>query len=99
MVTELLAAGVPTIVTASGSLAELPDEIVRKVQRLVTVSELVAVIQDMSKDQRDRQQRVDAGLQWAGRHSFAALAEHVAAALESLTARRQLHAGAGEGEG
>ena len=95
VVTELLAAGVPTIVTASGSLAELPDEIVRKVQRLVTVSELVAVIQDMSKDQRDRQQRVDAGLQWAGRHSFAALAEHVAAALESLTERRQLRAGAG----
>lgn len=95
VVTELLAAGVPTIVTASGSLAELPDDLVRKVQRLITVQELVAVMQAMSSDQRDRQQRVDAGLSWAGRHSFAALAEHVAAALESLTVRRQLRVGAG----
>ena len=95
VVTELLAAGVPTVVTASGSLAEIPDDIVRKVQRLVSVPELVEVMRGMSQDQRDRQQRVDAGLRWAGRHSFSSLAEHVAAALESLTARRQLHAGAG----
>jgi glycosyltransferase involved in cell wall biosynthesis len=74
-VTECLAAGVPTIVTALGSSAELPDSCVVKVAREVDPRDLGAEIVRLLRDDGRRAELREAGIRYAREHSFASAAE------------------------
>jgi glycosyltransferase involved in cell wall biosynthesis len=76
-VADCLAAGIPTIVTAIGSAAELPDDCVVKVSVDIAPEELAREIEALLADPARRARLSDAGIAFAREHSF----EHAAEAL------------------
>jgi glycosyltransferase involved in cell wall biosynthesis len=76
-VADCLAAGIPTIVTAIGSAAELPDDCVVKVALDITPERLGREIEALLADPPRRARLTEAGIAFAREHSF----EHAAEAL------------------
>jgi glycosyltransferase involved in cell wall biosynthesis len=74
-VAKCLAAGVPTIVTAIGSAAELTDEAALKVDRDIAPEALAEVIADLLADSKRRAAMATAGVDWARSHSHERLAQ------------------------
>jgi len=70
-ISQCLAAGVPTVVTAIGSAKELPDNAAVKVDRDVSASELAAEIHSLLTDLARQDALREAGLQHVRENSFA----------------------------
>jgi glycosyltransferase involved in cell wall biosynthesis len=80
-VSECLAAGIPTLVTAFGAGRELPDNCVAKVEREVTPARLGTEISALLSDEPRRARLAREGAAFARRHGFGLVAERVAAEL------------------
>jgi glycosyltransferase involved in cell wall biosynthesis len=76
-ITNCLAAGIPTVVTAIGSAAELPDECVVKVERDIGPQALGREVRALLGDEDRRRRLADAGQAYARSHSFERVAEIV----------------------
>jgi glycosyltransferase involved in cell wall biosynthesis len=74
-IARCLAAGVPTIVTAIGSAAELPDDCVVKVPRDVSADDLGDEIAALLADASRREHLGRAAIAYAREHSFERVAE------------------------
>jgi glycosyltransferase involved in cell wall biosynthesis len=74
-VATCLAAGVPTIVTDIGSAAELPDEAVVKVDRVIPQQSLGEVIADLIADVDRRAEMAAASIAWARAHTHEKVAK------------------------
>jgi glycosyltransferase involved in cell wall biosynthesis len=74
-VADCLAAGIPTIVTAIGSAAELPDDCVVKVAVDIAAHELGRKIRALLADPVRRARLSEAGIAFAREHSFARAAD------------------------
>ena len=85
-VTECLAAGVPTIVTAVGAARELPDSCVVKVEREIDASALAREIDRLLTDTDLRRQLSEAGRAHARENSFS----HAALALYRVAVLRDI---------
>jgi glycosyltransferase involved in cell wall biosynthesis len=70
-ISDCLAAGIPTIVTALGSARELPDEAVVKVERGVSAEALGEEMSALLGDHLRREAMVEEGLRYATERSFA----------------------------
>ena len=79
-VAELLAAGIPTIVSNLGSMAHLPDSIVRKVEA-GTAQQLARVLLELARDTDDRAELSANAQEWARANSFASAAAKLAETL------------------
>lgn len=80
-VTELLARGVPTVVTNIGSMAELPDDVVVKVDVEAQPEDLGDLIADLLAATDRRQDLSRAAVAYAETETFAVAAEKLVAAL------------------
>ena len=74
-VSELLAIGVPTVVSEIGAMRELPDDAVAKVSVEVTPQELAEAILELITDTAVREQMGKAARTFAADNSFASAAE------------------------
>ncbi len=77
-VAELMAAGVPTVVSDLGSMSDLPDEIVVKIRTKNTSSELARVILDLAREPESRADLSANAQAWAAENSFEAAAARLA---------------------
>lgn len=73
-VTESLGAGIPTIVSDLGWMAELPDDIVVKLPVAVTPDHLAQTIVDLVRDPARMSRMSEAADAYAKEHTFAAVA-------------------------
>jgi len=80
-VTELLARGVPTVVSNLGSMAELPDGVVAKLDVSAEPDDLGDLIADLLTDTDRRNEHASAAVAYAETVSFAMAAERLAEAL------------------
>lgn len=80
-VAELLAAGIPTIVSDLGSMADLPSKAVVKVPSSNTGSELARVILDLAREPQIRNSLSRYGQAWASENSFEEAAAKLAQTL------------------
>lgn len=80
-VAELLAAGIPTVVSNLGSMADLPEAVVVKIDNEEAASQLTRVLLDMARDTGLRN-RLSVNAQiWARQNSFDMAAAKLATAL------------------
>jgi glycosyltransferase involved in cell wall biosynthesis len=80
-VTDVLALGVPTVVTDDGALAELPDEVAVKVPRSITARELADVLDALLGDGSRRAALTIAARRHASEHGFDQAADRIVQAL------------------
>ena len=78
---ETLAAGIPTVVTDIGTFSEYPDDVVVKVARDVTATQLAAVLDELLSDEARRDALALAGRAYAERNSYRFAAEKLVAEL------------------
>jgi len=76
-ITNCLAAGIPTIVTAIGSAAELPDDCVVKVDRDITARALCQTLIELLADEDARKRLAAAAQGYARANSFERVADAV----------------------
>ncbi len=74
-VTELLAAGVPTVVSSEASMGELPVDVVRHVDPADGAASLAEVLCTLLEDAEERERLGSAGADYAAAHGFPAAAE------------------------
>jgi glycosyltransferase involved in cell wall biosynthesis len=86
-VARCLSAGVPTIVTALGSAAELPDDCVVKVAVDVDPPNLARVVEELLVDGQRRLALEQAGQEYAAARSFARAADELYSILIGMNAR------------
>lgn len=77
-VAELLAAGIPTVVSDLGAMSDLDDTTVVKVSALNTAGELARVLLDLAREPQRRQQLSVNAQAWAHENSFERAAEKLA---------------------
>lgn len=80
-VAEALAAGVPTVVTRAGWMAEIPERVVRGVPLDADAAQVATVVGDLLGDPEAWSQLSREGRRWAARHSFEQVADAVADAM------------------
>ncbi len=80
-VAEALAAGVPTVVTRAGWMAEIPERVVRSVPQDAEPAQVAAAVGEILGDRRVWTLLSREGRRWADRHSFEHVAEAVAEAM------------------
>jgi glycosyltransferase involved in cell wall biosynthesis len=81
VVAKALARGVPLVATEIGAVGELPDDVLVKVDRAISASELAEVIERLVLDQGMRSKRSEAGRRYAGEHTYRHQASAVLAAV------------------
>lgn len=81
VVAKALARGVPLVATEIGAVGELPDDVLVKVDRAISASELAEVIERLVLDQGMRSKRAEAGRRYAGEHTYRHQASAVLAAV------------------
>jgi glycosyltransferase involved in cell wall biosynthesis len=85
---DCLAAGVPTIVAASGAAAELPDEAAVKVDPGVDAGSLAETISALLSDSGRRDALRRGALEYVGLHTYSSLAQEVCRVVEEDEAGR-----------
>lgn len=76
-VSELMARGIPVVVTDLGSMAELPDDAVAKVGVDASYEELGQQLASLLGDDQRRQRLSDSALRYATENSFASAAQRL----------------------
>lgn len=81
-VAETLAAGVPTVVTDAGWMADIPRGAVRRVPTEVDASGITRAVRDILDDERLSAGLRREGRRWAAQHSFERVAEALVQVME-----------------